>query len=143
MKNIDAVFRTLQRSPFRRRFHLKSEERSYLAQKGIEDTMRHARAFIASRLAPALPANDGKQTPFRGHPVFVAQHATATCCRACLAKWHGIAVGQALNEAECRHVEEVLERWLRTEAARATQSSRQAAFEFPTSSVDKAVDNAD
>ncbi|MCP9485713.1 MAG: DUF4186 domain-containing protein [Gaiellaceae bacterium MAG52_C11] len=40
--------------------------------------------MIAQRVAPAAPRKDGKQTPYRGHPVFVAQHATATCCRTVL-----------------------------------------------------------
>lgn len=38
--------------------------------------LAHPRDFIAKRPAPAIPANDGKQTPFRGYPVFGAQHAT-------------------------------------------------------------------
>jgi predicted Fe-S protein YdhL (DUF1289 family) len=59
--------------------------------------------------------NDGKQTPFRGHPVFVAQHATATCCRGCLAKWHGIPRGRPLEEGEKAHILAVLERWLKAQ----------------------------
>lgn len=47
---------------------------------------QHAKDFIANREAPAYIANDGKQTPMRGHPVFIAQRATATCCRECMAK---------------------------------------------------------
>lgn len=35
----------------------------------------------------------GRQTPYRGHPVFVAQHAAATCCRTCLERWHAIPAG--------------------------------------------------
>ena len=75
----------------------------------------HARDLFGTRLAPATPANDGKQTPFRGHPVFVAQHATATCCRGCLAKWHGIARGHALTEPQMAHVVAVIERWLKAQ----------------------------
>jgi hypothetical protein len=70
------------------------------------------RDFIEQRLAPADPANDGKQTPMRGHPVFVAQHATATCCRSCLAKWYRIPAGRALGEAEKARVMEAIARWL-------------------------------
>jgi hypothetical protein len=55
------------------------------------------RAIIEKRSVPALPPNDGQQMPFRGHPVFVAQHATETCCRSCLAKWHKIPRGRALT----------------------------------------------
>ena len=73
----------------------------------------HARDFVERRLAPAHPPNDGKQTPMRGHPVFIAQHATATCCRSCLAKWHGIAAGRELGAQDKAHVIAVIERWLR------------------------------
>jgi hypothetical protein len=79
--------------------------------------MEHARDFIAQRLAPEQPVNDGKQTPWKGHPVFVAQHATATCCRSCLAKWHRIGKGHPLTDEEQRHVLDALERWLREQAA--------------------------
>jgi hypothetical protein len=82
----------------------------------METVLLHARDFIDKRLAPAQPANDGKQTPMRGHPVFVAQHATATCCRSCLAKWHGIAAGRDLAEMERVHIILALERWLRAQS---------------------------
>ena len=59
------------------------KERQYCLDKGPEVIDRHAADFIRQRLAPAAPINDGKQTPMRGHPVFIAQHATATCCRGC------------------------------------------------------------
>lgn len=79
--------------------------------------MGHAADFIRDRLAPNEPKNDGHQTPMRGHPVFVAQHATATCCRACLAKWHGIAAGQDLTPTESDHVLAVIRRWLEHQGA--------------------------
>jgi hypothetical protein len=75
--------------------------------------LSHAADFVAARLAPALPPNDGRQTPMRGHPVFIAQHATATCCRGCLAKWHGIRSGRPLEPAEQGHAVAAIGRWLR------------------------------
>ena len=114
-RDIDRVFTRLASSPFRRRFRLGPRERAYLDQKGLAAVLQHGRDFIARRLAPANPANDGKQTPFRGHPVFVAQHATATCCRSCLAKWHRIGRGHDLDKAEQDYVLAVLERWLRAQ----------------------------
>lgn len=48
-------------------------------------------------MAPKNIDNDGKQTPMRGHPVFIAQHATATCCRECLKKWHNIKKRKKFN----------------------------------------------
>lgn len=113
MRDLDQVFAGLARSAFRQRFRLGARERAYLQDKGLPTVLGHARDFIDQRLAPAEPANDGKQTPMRGHPVFIAQHATATCCRSCLEKWHGIPRGKALTEQERAHVVAAVERWLR------------------------------
>ena len=112
MRDLDDLFVALTRSGFRRRFALGPKERRYLAEKGRVAVLAHAREFVAQRLAPATPRNDGKQTPFRGHPVFVAQHATATCCRSCLAKWHRIDSGRALTAEEQDHAVAAIARWL-------------------------------
>ena len=112
MRDLDQVFESLARSAFRRKFRLNAEDHSYARAKGVAVLHEHALDFVAKRLAPATPKNDGKQTPWRGHPVFVAQHATATCCRTCLAKWHGIEAGGDLNEAEQRHIVDAIDRWL-------------------------------
>ncbi|MGA9993866.1 MAG: DUF4186 domain-containing protein [Pyrinomonadaceae bacterium] len=111
-RDLDEIFTALQASPFRRRFHLRGKELEYLKEKGLDTVMRHAADFIEQRLAPASPKNDGKQTPMRHHPAFIAQHATATCCRGCLAKWHGIEKGHALDADEQQHVLAALRRWL-------------------------------
>lgn len=97
MNTLDPLFARLARSTFRSRFRLGTKERQYCWDKGADIIDQHAADFIARRLAPAQPVNDGKQTPMRGHPVFIAQHATATCCRGCLEKWHQIPQGQALD----------------------------------------------
>lgn len=115
MRSIDDLFVALARSPFRSRFHLSAKDRAYIDAKGMDVVLGHGRDFIAQRLMPANPKNDGKQTPMRGHPVFIAQHATATCCRGCLETWHGIERGRALSDAEQAHVLSVIERWLRLE----------------------------
>jgi predicted Fe-S protein YdhL (DUF1289 family) len=113
VRELDDVFEALVRSAFRQRQQLSAKDANYLREKGLDTVMLHARDFIAQRLAPAQPRNDGKQTPMRGHPVFVAQHATACCCRGCLAKWHGIGKGHELSEQEQAHVLAALEHWLR------------------------------
>ncbi|WP_050478153.1 DUF4186 domain-containing protein [Herbaspirillum rhizosphaerae] len=112
MYSPDLIFDRLRHSQFRVGFTLKPTEYRYLQEHGLETVLQHAEGFIATRLTPAFPVNDGKQTPFRGHPVFVAQHATATCCRSCLEKWHGIGKGEALTTLEQQHVLDVLARWL-------------------------------
>lgn len=121
MRTLDDLFGALAESPFRRRFHLAPKDRAYLEERGLAEVLVQAEELIARRLAPAAPRNDGKQTPFRGHPVFVAQHATATCCRGCLDKWHGIARGHDLTDEEQAHVIATLARWLKSEARRPTR----------------------
>jgi hypothetical protein len=116
MKDVEEVFARLAESDFRRRQRLQQKERDYLARKGMDVVLNHAADFIEKRLAPAEPANDGKQTPWRNHPVFVAQHATATCCRTCLEKWHAIPKGRELTEEEKSYTVEVIRRWLSSES---------------------------
>lgn len=117
MRDPDDLLAALRRSSFRQRFRLGARERAYLAERGTATILAHAADFVARRLAPATPHNDGKQTPFRGHPVFVAQHATATCCRGCLARWHRIEAGRALTADEQAHAVAVIGRWLRKQGA--------------------------
>jgi len=115
MRELDEVFEALRHSEFRQRFHLRRREREYLRQKGMKTVMKHAREFINKRLVPAYPKNDGKQTPMKNHPVFIAQHATGTCCRNCLRKWHKIPKGRRLSKEEKQHVLEAIRRWLEAE----------------------------
>jgi hypothetical protein len=112
MRDVDQLFAALSKSSFRQRFRLGRIETLYLSQHGLELVLKQGRSFIDQRLAPAHIPNDGKQTPFRNHPIFVAQHATATCCRGCLQKWHGITKGHTLKQCEIDHVMGVLSRWL-------------------------------
>jgi hypothetical protein len=112
MRDLDTVFSRLNASPFRRRFRLGEKERAYMTARGLPAMLEHARDLISKRLAPAEPVNDGRQTPMKGHPVFVAQHATATCCRSCLSKWHGISAGRPLSAVEQEHVIAGIQRWL-------------------------------
>lgn len=112
MRDPDELFAALARSTFRSRFRLGAKETSYLDEKTLAVVLEHGRRFVVERLADAQPKNDGRQTPMRGHPIFIAQHATATCCRGCLAKWHRIPEGQALTSAEIDYIVAVLARWL-------------------------------
>jgi hypothetical protein len=103
---------SLKRSKFRSKFKLSQKNRDYIATKGLETIKEHAYQFVNSRVAPDFPKNDGKQTPMRGHPVFIAQHATATCCRGCISKWYGIVKGRALNEKEVDFVVALIMGWI-------------------------------
>ena len=102
----------LSRSKFRSSFKLKQKDIDYINQKGLETIESHARDFISKRIAPAFVGNDGKQTPMRGHPVFVAQHATATCCRKCVNKWHKFPVGTQLTQEQQDYIVDLIMKWI-------------------------------
>ncbi|MCD8073919.1 MAG: DUF4186 domain-containing protein [Lachnospiraceae bacterium] len=102
----------MSRSRFRSSFFLKQADTAYVRNKGMATIRSHACDFIRLRLAPAEPKNDGKQTPMKGHPVFIAQHATGCCCRGCLEKWHRIPKGIELTGEQQEYVVDVLMAWI-------------------------------
>lgn len=114
-KNVEDILYQLSKSKFRSSFHLKEKDIEYVREKGMKTIMEHAYDLITKRLAPAEISNDGKQTPMRGHPVFIAQHATATCCRGCLEKWHKIIPGHRLTTEEKDYVVSVIMAWIKKE----------------------------
>lgn len=118
MHKLRAALERLKTSPFRTRFHLSHEDRAYIEQKGLQVIRHHAEDFVAKRLAPAFPRNDGKQTPMRGHPVFVAQHACACCCSGCLEKWYQVPRGRALTPKEQKGIVNLLMAWILMEYRR-------------------------
>jgi predicted Fe-S protein YdhL (DUF1289 family) len=128
VRDLNTLFDALQKSPFRQRMKLGRRERDYLASRGLVSVVAHARSLIGERLAPAAPFKDGKQTPFKGHPVFIAQHATGTCCRGCLAKWHHIPKGKDLTPEEQDHVVRAIERWLMNQKVDALPPEQHALF---------------
>ena len=120
---IDEALEKLRRSAFRAKFHLSEKDRKYIAEKGIDAIRVHARDFVRDRLAPSDIPNDGKQTPMRGHPVFVAQHACACCCRGCLEKWYRVPQKTALTALQQDRIVALLLAWIEREIAAHPSSS--------------------
>lgn len=112
-QRINRILESLSKSKFRRSFYLKNKDKEYVREKGIETIEKHARDFIEKRLVPKEIKNDGKQTPMRGHPVFIAQHATACCCRGCLNKWHKIPKNTELSKEQKDYIVEVIMTWIK------------------------------
>lgn len=106
------VLDKLAKSKFRSRFKLRTKELEYIKDKGLDKIRSHACDFIRDRVAPTKPINDGKQTPMRGHPIFIAQHATATCCRGCIEKWHKFPKGRELTASEQEYLVSVIMEWV-------------------------------
>lgn len=109
------VINKLQKSKFRSSFKLKQKDIDYINEKGMSMIKRHAVDFINQKLAPANPENDGKQTPMKNHPVFIAMHACACCCRTCLYKWHKIPMNKELTKDEKNYIYGLLIYWITLE----------------------------
>ena len=111
--NKDEAFARLGRSKFRSRFRLTDDDCVYIERIGLEKIRSHAVDFVAQKLAPAYPENDGRQTPMRGHPIFKAMHGSAMCCRGCMEKWWKVKRGVALTEAQKAKAVDFLMEWVR------------------------------
>ena len=112
---IETKLNELSKSKFRSGFHLRKYMIDYIDKNGLPKIKEHAYDFINEKLAPAYPANDGKQTPMKNHPVFIAQHACACCCRSCLEKWHHIPKGKELTTNEINYIVTLLMTWINKE----------------------------
>ena len=112
---MDEVLYRLSKSKFRSSFHLNKQMKEYIEERGLDKIRDHAYDFINKRLKPKYIENDGKQTPMKGHPVFIAQHATATCCRGCLYKWHHIDKNKELTNSEIDYIIILLMKWIKNE----------------------------
>ncbi len=122
MRNTDPMAR-LRANTFRRSFHLGQLELLQLEKYGWPLIREHAEKIVRERLNKT-PEHDGKQTPYKGHPVFVAQHATATCCRKCLFQWHRIPLFRDLTSEEVGMCMTLILRWISTQEDKARAQER-------------------
>lgn len=114
-EKIKNIFDKLSKSKFRSSFHLKDKDILYIEDKGIDKIREHAYDFVTKRLADTSNVTDGKQTPMKGHPVFIAQHATGTCCRSCLEKWHHIRKNKNMTDDDIKYVVDIIMSWIEKE----------------------------
>lgn len=115
MTTKEEAYVRLQRSKFRSSFHLREKDKQYVREKGMNVIEKHARDFVRERLAPPDPVNDGKQTPMKGHPVFIAQHACAFCCRGCMHKWYHVQEHVPLTQVQQDKIVGMLMYWIERE----------------------------
>ena len=94
MQTVDEALDKLQKSAFRRKFHLSQKDREYVREKGMDVIHSHGEDFIA---------------------IFIAQHACACCCRGCLEKWYRVPKGRELSADEQRRIVNLLMRWIERE----------------------------
>ena len=112
---INSILFKLSKSKFRSSFKLRSKDIEYINKVGLDKIKSHTYDFVSKRLKDVSKVNDGKQTPTHGHPVFIAQHATATCCRGCLEKWHNIDKNKILDNKDIDYIVSVIIVWINTE----------------------------
>lgn len=112
MSTINEALYRLKKSKFRSKFHLTNKDKEYIAKKGIDTIQQHCRELISERLSPANIENDGRQTPMKGHPVFIAQHACACCCRGCLEKWYKVKKDVELSQSQQDKIVNLLMAWI-------------------------------
>ena len=115
-KEIEDLLLILGNTKFRGSFHLNNKMKEYVQDKGYEKIESDAYDLISKRIAPKDIKNDGKQTPMKQvHPVFVAQHATGTCCRGCIERIHHIEKGRELNRDEIDYIVKTIMIWIKNE----------------------------
>ncbi|MBO4831118.1 MAG: DUF4186 domain-containing protein [Oscillospiraceae bacterium] len=112
MQTVQQALDKLERSRFRSGFRLSADDLAYISDRGMDVIRSHALDFVRQKLAPAEPANDGRQTPMRGHPVFKAMHACACCCRGCLYKWYRVPKGRELTPSQQERIVNLLMAWI-------------------------------
>ena len=115
----DAIIKkinSLAKTKFRGSFHLNSKMKLYVQEKGLEKIKNDTYDFISTRLAPANPKNDGKQTPMHQvHPTFIAMHANGFCCRSCLNRIHHIEKNRELTSQEIEYIVRFIMIWIKME----------------------------
>ena len=120
---ISEALENLSKSKFRSGFHLRQKEIAYIEKNGLDKIREHAEDFVRTRLAPKEIPNDGAQTPMRGHPVFIAQHACACCCRGCLNKWYRVPKNTEISTQSQEKIVNLLMAWIENELELANQKA--------------------
>lgn len=112
---INKKLAALRKSKFRSSHHLRKYMYKFIDEKGLDKIEQDAYEIIKKKIGDDYPKNDGKQTPTKNHPVFIAQHACACCCRSCLEKWHKIPKGRELTEKEIKFIVALIMEWIKIE----------------------------
>lgn len=115
--DIEEILSRLSKSKFRSSFKLKTKDIEYINKKGMDVIRSHAYDFLNKNIRIKI-AKDGKQTPMHGHPVFIAEHATATCCRGCIEKWYKIPQNKELTDEDIDYLVNIIMKWIEREYER-------------------------
>jgi exodeoxyribonuclease V alpha subunit len=120
-QSMEDLFAKLLKSKFRRKFHLNDADFQIIDKKGLDLLWEETKLILQDRVS-VLKENDGMQTPFKGHPCFVGQHALGLCCRNCIEKWHGIPKELELEENHLDYFADLLLAWYAQELLLRTEN---------------------
>jgi hypothetical protein len=113
--DIKHTFKELKREFIRHHFWHKTIDETadkHARRKGRVLLSAAATQRIRSSVAKAEPVRDGQQTPLSGNILYYAQHATACCCRTCMAYWHNVPKGRDLSETQVTYFTELVMRFV-------------------------------
>lgn len=111
LSNVDATFEELRKEYIRHHFwHVPIDAAAeyHARKKGRLALLADVKKRVERSVGAKEPVRDGQQTPFEGRAVYYAQHATATCCRKCIAYWHDVPVGTALTKDNVAYFVELI-----------------------------------
>ncbi|MFD0084201.1 DUF4186 family protein [Priestia megaterium] len=115
INDIEYLFKSLKYELIRHHlWHVDIDQRAinYGRRKG-KIKLKEAVINRLNRHLKGLPNNwDGRQTPFEGNIIFYAQHATATCCRKCVAYWYGIPSDRELTSHEVQYFTDLIMKYV-------------------------------
>jgi hypothetical protein len=84
---------------------------NYARRKGRIALRAAAEHQIRKLVGSEKHPREGRQTPRETSPhanaIHYAQHATASCCRRCVAEWHAIPEGRPLTDSEVLYLTEL------------------------------------
>lgn len=106
------IFRRLNCSKVCCKFKLKDDQWDYLAKRGFDSILLEGRTLIVKIFSEEAKHHSCKVAPVQNHPIFTALHATGTCCRSSLEKWHKIPKNKELREKDIFYILLVVKEWI-------------------------------
>lgn len=110
---IDQTLFHLAKTKYRRQYVLSPKLKEYCRQTGMEKLRRKAFEIVREKVSSPYYKGEGRQTPLDGHPIYIAMHATGTCCRTCLEVWHSIVSGRRLTEKDIIYIVDTIMEWIK------------------------------
>jgi ribosomal protein L34E len=85
---------------------------NYALRRGKIELLKRAEHRIRVYMSKPAHLYGKLGTSWEKNPIHYAQHATATCCRECIEKWHGVPSGDTLNEEQIIYFTKLVIRYL-------------------------------